>query len=246
MSLGTATIQRIKAILESHYGIVANDEEIRRIDGGMRNNYAVLHDSRIVREIVSKNISEILLKHRTKENVSRLEALLLGKSVFSYLTYASMSYRAGVPIAAIVLCRTAMESGLREKIAEKRAARNKTKVLDELTGLMNMRLSQIERTAEEEEIINEGELQEIFRIHKGMKMAIRNPRQILDKYIHADFPAIISILAELGVDLRLQTPKDPLEEKKILAMLWTDKVAVLILMATTRLAERLYLTELTS
>jgi hypothetical protein len=244
MSLGKATIERIKATLRSHYGIVANDQEIHGIDKGLRNNYVVLHDQRIMREIVSRNVSKILLKHRKKENVSQLEALFLAKSVFFYLTYASMSYRAGIPLASILLCRTAIESGLREKIAEKRAANNKTKILDEMTRLMNKRLSQIERIAEEEGIINKSELEEIFQIHKGMKTAIRNPRQILDKYIHADFPAIVSILAELGVDVRLQTPKDPFEEKKITAMLFTDKVAVLILMATTRLAERLYLTEL--
>jgi hypothetical protein len=241
MSLGKAAIERIKATLKSHYGIVANDQEIHRIDEHLRNNYVVLHDQMIMREIVSRNITKILLKHRTKENVSQLEALFLAKSVFSYLTYARMCYRAGIPLASIFLCRTAIESGLREKIAEKRAARNKTEILDEMTRLMNRRLSEIERIAEVEEIINEGELEEIFRIDKGMETAIRNPRQILDKYIHADFPAIVSILGELGVDVRLQTPKDPLEEKKIAAMLLTDKVAVLILMATTRLAERLYL-----
>jgi hypothetical protein len=241
MSLGKAAIERIKTTLKFHYGIVADDQEILSIDDGLRNNYVVLHDQRIMREIVSRNVSKILLKHRTRENVSQLEALFLAKSVFFYLTYASMSYRAGIPLASILLCRTAIESGLRERIAEKRAADNKTKILDEMTRLMNKGLSQIERIAEEEGIINKGELEEIFRIHMRMKTAIRNPRQILDKYIHADFLAIVSILTELGLDVRPQAPKDPLEEKKTAVMLFTDEVAVLILMATTRLAERLYL-----
>lgn len=88
---------------------------------------------------------------------------------------------------------------------------------------MNKRLLQIERIAEEEGIINEGELQEIFQTHMRMKTAIRNPRQILDKYVRADFPAIVSILTELGLDVRSQTPKDPLEEKKTAVMVFTKE-----------------------
>lgn len=101
MELDRVAKEWIITILKVVYGIVANNDEIHRIDKGLRNNYVVLYDQRIIREIVSINISKILLKHRAKENVLQLEDLFFNKLIFLYLTYASMSYRAGTPIATI-------------------------------------------------------------------------------------------------------------------------------------------------
>lgn len=121
MELSSARKERIEKILRARYGIETDDNEITRVDRGLRDLYSTTHDQRVVTEIVTRNISEILLKHRTKENVLQLERLFMQKLIFRYLMYASMCYRCGVPAATIVLCRTAIEAGLRERIAERRA-----------------------------------------------------------------------------------------------------------------------------
>lgn len=236
----------IKTTLKVGYNIDATDDEIQRIDKGLRNNYVVLHDKRIIREIVSSNVSKILLKHRTKENVSQLEDLFLNKLIFRYLTYASMSYRAGIPIATIILCRTASEAGLRQKIAEKRTNDNKDKVWEEMQKLKEMTLRLLIQQADAEDIISKNEIEELFTIDEKMKAVIPNPRNLLDKYIHADLPTIIDFLQAIGLDMSgVIGAKSLIQEKMILAASSQDMIAIFVLTATTRLAERLYLIPLT-
>lgn len=245
MNLEEATIERIKRTLKFSYGIVSYNQEIIGVDEGLRNQNLVLHDRRIISEIVSRNINKILLKHRTRENVGWLEGLFLHKSIFLYLTYASMCYRAGIPIATIFLCRTAMEAGLRERIAERIAEDCGIQVWEQMRRLTKKRLSELILMAEAKGIIDKGEINKFFVFHGRTKTTIPNPRQLLDKYIHADFERIAKFLQEMGVDTRVFTPKTPLEEKKIQAEISMDLIAVLVLMATTLVAERLYLTKTT-
>lgn len=73
-----------------------------------------------------------------------------------------------------------------------------------------------------------------------MKKIIPNPRNLLDKYIHADLPAIIAFLKEIGADTEVVGDVDLIGKKKIQAQTFIDKIAVFILTATTRIAERLY------
>lgn len=228
--------------MKADHGIITNDEELDRIDEGLQNNYAVLHNQHVIKEIISFKISNILLKHRTKENVSQLEDLFYNKLIFHYLTYASMSYRVGIPIATIFLCRAALKTGLREKIAEKRAVDHKKEVWEELQKLKDMMLRHLIREAENEGIISKNEIEELFTIDEKMKTVIPNPRNLLDKYIHADLPTIIEFLKAIGLDVSgVIGAKSRMQEKRILAESSHEKIEVFILTATTRLAERLYL-----
>ena len=239
--LSSSRIERIKKIVRFHYGIDAKEGDIAWIDSMLRNNYSVLHDQRIISKLVTVNVDNILLKHRERIGSTELERLWMSKIIFQYLTLASMCYRANIPIATIFLCRTAMEAGLREKLAEKRAEEHTTEVWQETQNLKDVWLSQLIQKAEDEGIISKDELSKLFTVHSKMERIIPNPRNLLDKYIHADLPTIIAFLKEIGVDTRVIGVEDLMEQKKLEAETFTDKVAVSVLAATTRLAERLYL-----
>jgi len=237
--LSTSQRKKIKEVVKFHYGIDAEDHDIDWIDKMLRNHYSTLHDQRIIRNLVTVNIDKILLKHRDKIGSIKFEEIQLHKLIFSYLTFASMCYRAGIPIATIFLCRTALEGGLREKIAEK-IAKNKKEIWETMKELSHLKLWQLIQKADDENIIRKSEIEKFFTIDEKMKKIIPNPRHLLDKYIHADLHTIITFLKEIRADTEVIGVMDLIERKKIQAQTFIDKIAVFILAATTRIAERLY------
>jgi len=239
--LSSSRRERIKKIVRFHYGIDAKDSDIAWIDKMLRNNYSILHDQHVINNLVTVNIGNIYRRHRDRIGSIKLEKLMMDKLIFKYLTFASMCYRANIPIATILLCRTAIEAGLREKLAEKRAKEHIKQVWEEIKTLTHLRLWQLIQQSEDEGIINKNELEKLFVIDDKMKAIIPNPRNLLDKYIHADLPTIIAFLETIGVDTRVIGVEDIMQEKKIQAEASIDKIAVFILAATSRLAERLYL-----
>ena len=230
--------KKIKEIVKFHYGIDADDHDIDWIDEMLRNHYSVLHDQNMIRNLVTVNIDKILLKHRDEIGSIEFERITMDKLIFQYLTFASMCYRAGIPIATISLCRTALEGGLREKIAE-RVAKDEKGIWKAIRELSNLKLWQLVQRAEDKNIINKGEIEKFFTIDEKMKKIIPNPRNLLDKYIHADLPTIIAFLKEIGADTEVIGDVGLIEKKKIQAQTFIDKIAVFILVATTRIAERL-------
>lgn len=238
--LSTSQRKKIKQIVKFNYGVDAEDHDIDWIDDMLRNHYSVIHDQKIIRYLVTDFINKtILLKHRDELGSFKFEEIQLNKLIFRYLTFASMCFRAGIPIAAIFLCRTALEAGLREKIAEK-LAKNEKKIWDEMKKLSRKPLWKLIQKAEAENIIRKGEIEKIFTIDEKMKKIIPNPRNLLDKYIHADLSTITMFLEEIGVDTEVIGDVDLIEKKQIQAQIFSDKIAVFILMATTMIAERLY------
>jgi len=237
--LSASQRKKIKEVVKFHYGIDAKDYDINWIDKMLRNNYLVLHNQRVIRELVTININKILLKHRDEIGSIKFEEILLHKLIFKYLTFASMCFRAGIPIATIFLCRTALEAGLRERIAEK-IAKNKEEMWEVMKKLSNLKLGQLIQRADDENIIKKDEIENLFTINEKMRKLIPNPRHLLDKYIHADLHKIIEFLKEIGADVEVIGDVDFIERKKIQAQAFIDKIAVFILTATTRIAERLY------
>jgi len=231
--------KKIKEVVKFHYGIDADDHDIDWIDEMLRNHYSMLHNQNVIRRLVTVNINKTLLKHRDKIGSIEFGRITIDKLIFRYLTSASMSYRAGIPIATISLCRTALEGGLKEKIAEK-IAKDEKGIWEAIKELANWRLWQLVQRAEDENIISKSEIERFFTIDEKMKKIIRNPRNLLDKYIHADLPAIIAFLKEIGADAEVVGDIDLIGKKKIQAQTFIDKIAVFILTATTRIAERLY------
>lgn len=231
-AMPTPDVERIKKIVEFHYGFVPNQQEILRIDEGLRSQYAVLHEQYIIRELVTRRINDTLLAHRrVKPNI---ESLFLDKSIFRYLTLASMSYRAGIPLGCIALCRTALEAGLRERLAEGKAS-SPDEIWSEIRKRREHPLGKLVEEADREGILAKKDFEElfIFGTHFG--------HHLLNKYVHADLNSIIDLLENLQLDIGVIGAKDTLAEKKIQAETYVDEVAVAVLAATTRIAEKLYL-----
>lgn len=243
--LSTAQRKKIKDIVKFHYGIDAEDYDIDWIDKMLRNHYSVLHDQNVVRNLVTTNIDKILLKHRENVGSAKFEEILLDKLIFRYLTFASMSYRAGIPIGSIFLCRTAIEAGLRERIAEELAKKETQereklpqKIWDHMEKLEDKQLWDLIKTAEENNIITKEEIEEFF---KPLKLKKSRSRRVLDKFIHGDISWIVKFIENKDQEhAKVIGAKDILHEKKIIAESYTDYIAVSTLVGTTLIAERLY------
>ena len=236
--------KRITRIVKYNYGFIPKDDDIKRIDKGLRNNYATLHDQRIIREIVSENIIKELLKQRDRIGSIEFERIWLEKAIFKYLTFASMCFRAGIPVGTINLCRTAIESGLRERLAEELAKKESTNVskLPEATWkkmkeLNDKKLCQLIKKADQEEIIKKQEIEEIFQ---KLKFKNQSSRRILDKFIHGDIVWIVNFVKDKEKDTRVIGAKNKLQEYKIISNMMTSQIAIEILKATYKIAEILY------
>lgn len=234
--------KRIKRTVKFHYGFEPKDKDIEWIDKMLRNNYSVLHEQRIIRNLVTVELDKILLKHRSKMGSTKFEGILLDKLIFRYLTYASMCYRAGIPIASITLCRTALEAGLREAMAEKLAEKEEEnnlseKIWDILQQRKDYRLGSLIDKAENEGIITKEEIERIF---KKLKLKNQSSRRILDKIIHGDITWLVNFVKEKSEGYKVTGAKNILEEKKIIADSKIDEIAVNVLKGVTKIAEILY------
>jgi len=243
--LSTSQREKIREIVKFHYGIDAEDYDIDWIDKMLRSHYSALHDQRVIRNLVSVNINKILLKHRDKIGSLKFEEILLDKLIFHYLTFASMSYRAGIPIGSVFLCRTALETGLRERIAEELAKKEAQdeerlphKIWEHMKKLENKKLYELIKMAEEYGIITRQEVEESF---KSLKLGEQRSRKVLDKFIHGDIDWIVKFVESRDKErAKVIGAKDILHEKKIVAQSYTDYVAVGTLVGTTLIAEKLY------
>jgi hypothetical protein len=223
--------QSIKKIVEFHYGFLPDDDEIVSIDEGLRNQYSVLHEQCIIRELLTRKVSSILVAHRQEK--PDIESLFLDKLMFRFLTIASMCYRAGIPLACITICRIAIEAGLRERLAEAKGS-SPEEVWNEIKK-RHGKLRWLVKEADQEGIMTEKEFEELF-VFRGQL-----GHNLLNKYAHADLNSIIRLFESLQFDIRVIGAKDALAEKKIQAETYTDEVAIAVLVATTKIAEKLYL-----
>jgi len=236
--------KRIKEIVKYHHGFTPKDDDIYRIDDMLRNHYAVLHDQRIIRELVVGEIGKELLKHRDSLGSLEFERIWLEKTIFKYLTFAGMCYRAGIPAGTISLCRTAIESGLRERLAEELARKGSTNTSklpkatwNKLKGLKKKMLASLIEMAAEEGIIGKQEIEGAFL---KLKFRDQTGRKILDKFIHGDIVWMVNFVRDREEDTRVVGAKDLLEECKIISEMKIGQIAVEILKATYNIAEILY------
>ena len=245
-SLSTSQRKKIKEVVKFHFGIDAEDHDIDWIDKMLRNHYSVLHDQMIIRNLVTVNIDKILLKHRDKIGSIKFEKILLDKLIFNYLTFASMSYRAGIPIGSIILCRTAIETGLRERIAEELAKKEikdrglPQKIWEWMKKLEDKGLRDLIEMAEENGILTKREIEGFF---KSLRLEKQTSRKVLDKFIHGDIYWIVRFVESKDKEnAKVIGAKDILHEKKIIALFGgrIDHIAVSVLIGTTLIAERLY------
>lgn len=238
-------LKRIKEQVNYHYGFTPADRDLLRIDEGLRNNYIIMHAQRIIREVVSWEIGNETLKHRDRLGSKEFERLWFEKSIFRYLTYASMCYRAGIPAGAIGLCRTAIEAGIRERLAEELAKRETTsqdelsaRTLEQLRQLQDKMLNDLIRLASKERILNEREIEESF---SALKLQRHSSRKILDKFIHGDIIWMMDFVQSRVGHTEVFGARDSLHEVRSIAEMRLDDVAIEVLRATERIAAILYL-----
>jgi hypothetical protein len=238
--------KKIKKIVKFYYGIDANDYDINWIDKMLRNHYLVFHNQNIIRNIVTVNIDKILLKHRDRIGSLKFEEITLEKLIFHYLRWASMSFRAGVPIGSIFLCRTAIETGLRERIAEEIAQKEikdmgelPQKIWELMKKLKNKKLWELIKIAEDKNIITEKEIEKFF---EPLRLEEQRSRKIFNKFIHGEISWIVKFVETKAEGYaKVIGAKDILEEKKIIAEFsLIDYIAIGVLIGTTLVAERLY------
>jgi hypothetical protein len=242
--ISNETKKRIKKIVRFHYGFKPKDDDIDWIDDMLRGNYITCHDDRIVRELATQNAISQLLKIRDEIGSLKFERIWLEKSMFRYLTYASMCFRAGISEGTISLCRTAIESGLRERIAEEMAKKEK-KGPEKLPEIIWMKmeelrdetLSQLILKAEDENIIKKQEIEEIF---DEFRLGDQSSRRILDKFIHGDIVWMVDFARDRGRDMRVTGAKDKFQEYKIISESISSEIVIGILKASYKIAEILY------
>ena len=193
------TKDRIKNIVKYHYGFTPKDSDIEWIDKMLTNNYGFLHEQQIIRELAANNISKELLKHRDRIGSEQFERIERGRDIFRYLTFASMCFRAGIPAGTICLCRTAIESGLRERLAEE-LAREENTSNSELPGAILNKLKRLEKDEKYNslaKLIKEvprkiNEEQKIEGAFQELKFKGQEGRKILDKFIHGDIVWLVN------------------------------------------------------
>ena len=105
-----------------------------------------------------------------------------------------MCFRAGIPAGAIGLCRTAIESGLRERLAEELARKENPSDCDLSEAVLNKlrklekdkkydSLAKLIEEAAKNGIVKEDEIKDAFQ---EFKVKGQGSRKILDKFIHGD------------------------------------------------------------
>jgi len=236
---------RIKKTVSYHYGFVPADYDLQWIDKVLKNQYVVLHEQHIIRRVVDFEIKQELLKSRDKMGSSKFEQICIEKTIFKYLTLASMCYRAGICAGAISLCRTAIETGLRERLAEELARQEVSnrgdlpaKTIEKLNRLGGESLEPLIKKASEVGIISSQDIENAFR---SLKFKSQSTRKALDKFIHGDLAWMVEFVESREEDTRVVGARDELEEFKIVADMKTEQIAVEVLKGSYQIAAILYL-----
>ena len=241
--LSTESKQRIKSIVNIHHGFGPQDSDIAWIDDVLRNHYIVLHDQKIILELVAYELSKPLLKYRDRFGSTAFEQIWHDKIIFRYLTYASMCYRSGISAGTIALCRTAIEAGLREKLAEELSsetgspAERPALVKQKLRQLQNQSIGALVCKLEKRGIISTADFERQF---KALKLGNQSARKLLDKFIHGDIAWIVDLAVDRGLDTTVIGAKDVFHQSKIVADIHLNKLAVEVLRGSYGIAEILF------
>jgi hypothetical protein len=237
--------KRIKRIVSDHYGFVPADDDLRWIDQMLRNHCLVLHEQNIIRHVVDHEIKKQLLKHRDRLGSLEFERIWDKKIIFKYLTLASMCYRAGISAGAISLCRTAIESGLRERLAEELAMQETVnqddlpvKTLQRLCQLRDENLASLIKKVSEAGIISKMEIEKAFH---ALKFREQSSKRVLDKFIHGDLVWVVEFVKSREENTRVVDVRDELEEFKTIVDMKTEQIAVEVLKGSYQIAVILYL-----
>jgi len=239
--------QHIKDVVKKNYGFIPTDVEIDMFDQGLREAYPTLHPYRIINHLATSSKNKIILQYRECLG-TKLEEIQLKKMMFKYLQQADMSFNEAIPHGSICLCRTAIEVGLRERIAEEFANMDFTnkkkleeKIFEHMEKLKKTTLGNpnggLIKIAEHIRLLGKEEIEKMFDKNFGPRYG----RNVLDKFIHGDIFAINDILKDRREVTSVYGVDNILDEKKIIADIASYDIAYEVLKITTEIAEILYL-----
>ncbi|MEA1958624.1 MAG: hypothetical protein U9N44_02985 [Chloroflexota bacterium] len=210
--------ERVKDRLKYHCGFTPTDDDIERVDRMLRNDYIASHEQRIFSELEGEHLISELLRHRDRIGSLEFERIWTEKDIFRYLTLASMCFRAGIPAGTIVLCRTALEAGLREKLAESRAMQRGVEaskvpeeILNEMGKLAHKLLSELISDVDTEKVLDRKVIEDSFREVKFLK---EPSHKILDKFIHGDIRWMVEF-ARNGRDIKVEGARGKVQKSKM-------------------------------
>lgn len=237
--------EEIRELTESNYGFTPDKYEIERIDKGLRENYEPLHKYRIYNRILTSFIKNIIWQYKDKIGETEFYKIRQSKLIFFYKDLAERCFHEAIHYATICLCRTAIEAGLRERVAEELAKKDTDmtksideKIFEQMNKLKKDTLGPLLTNAGKEKIITKNDVKKMFQKEFGS----RSGRNILDKFVHGDIFAIYDFLKNAGKDTTVFSGEEisATEIRKFVATGGSYAIAYEILKITTKIAEILY------
>lgn len=225
----------IKELTNSNYGFIPEDVEINTIDSRLSESYLDLHEYRIINHLATRAIYDSKLSYwSTKSNF----AYIVGeKLIFRFLRLAIKCFNEANNYASICLCRTAIESGLIERVAEEYANRDsdknkcyEQKLLFYINQNKDKMLHRNLELAEELNIISKRDVEDMFERNVGVGVG----KRILNKFVHGD---IIDIVKTSN---NPEVKEDDLNQIKWIADNESYRIGYNILKITIDIAEKLY------
>lgn len=200
--------QIIKEQAKTTYGLDISAEDI---ETALKQKHSELYDfhraQQIRREIVVRKMLLPILndarKKAGKKDNAQFELGFMGPYFFE----AVNCFESGLVVATIFLCRSALEVGLREVIAQERSNRNGTSLLDEYNSLEKAMLGSgkeggLLKIAEKMNIIKADRVNRTFTpLHRLAQS--QNPeeyRRLLDKFIHGSYSDLFFLVRDISFD----------------------------------------------
>ena len=187
-------MKNIKELTKERYGFTPNDFEINSIGESLSLSYEELHQYKIINHLVTRKI--YLDKFNYWSGLSTFNTITNEKLIFRFLKLAIKCYNEANNYASICLCRTAIETGLIERVAEENAKNDNAKdkcyeqkVVYYMNRNKGKMLHRNLELAQGFDIISITDVEEMFERNIGHGIG----KKILDKFVHGDIIDIANL-----------------------------------------------------
>lgn len=150
------------------------------------------------RIIVLRKICYPILKSKEQD-----EKTSQNRFYFSFMNHqlneAQGCFIHGQFFASIMLCRSSLEIGLREAIAHLESSKKNTAFIKEYTNLEKKTLRYLIPRAQELQLVEEEEINDIFTLRPKIKYNFK-PRKLLDKFVHGSYSELFVLVEGVTID----------------------------------------------
>jgi hypothetical protein len=151
------------------------------------------------RMIVLRKICYPILKSHepktNKETQDRFQFSFMNRN----LNEAQVCFVHGLYLASIILCRSSLETGLRESIAHIECSRNKTSFVKEYAKLEKIMFAGLILKAQNIHLMEEEEINDILSLDQQIEYDFK-PRNILDKFIRGGYSDLFVLLRKIEIE----------------------------------------------